>query len=93
MYLEVLADAGAIGFIALLGLVAAAGAALWRRARHSATSSHVAAVAALAAWVVVAGHGLVDSFLSFTTTYVSFAVAAGLAFSSGFGVDVDAHRV
>ena len=40
-------------------------------------------VAALAAWLVIAGHGLVDSFLSFTTTYVTFAVAAGLALSPG----------
>ena len=31
---------------------------------------------------MIAGHGLVDSFLSFTTTYVIFALAAGLAFST-----------
>jgi hypothetical protein len=53
------------------------------------------AAAALAAWLMVAGHGLVDSFLSFTTTYLTFALAAGLAFSPGVtgNLDGDAHRV
>jgi hypothetical protein len=45
-------------------------------------------------WVVIAGHGLVDSFLSFTTTYVTFAVAGGWAVSRGLAQGAaDAHRV
>jgi hypothetical protein len=95
MYLELLAGAGLIGFAAIVWLFAAAGWRLWQRAREAAPASHVAAVAELGAWLVVAGHGLVDSFLSFTTTYVSFAVAAGLAFSPGLvaSTEVDAHRI
>jgi hypothetical protein len=95
MYLEVLAGAGAVGLAALLWLVGAVGLALWGSARYAPATSHVAAVAAFVVWVVVAGHGLVDSFLGFTTTYVSFAVAAGLAFSPGLiaVADTDAHRL
>ena len=82
MYLDVLAGAGVGAALALVWLVAAAGWSLWRRAREAHAAS-AATVAALATWIVIAGHGLVDSFLSFTTTYVMFAVAAGLALSPG----------
>jgi O-antigen ligase len=82
MYLDVLAGAGVGAALALMWLVAAAGWALWGRVRDAGVA-RAATVAALAVWVVIAGHGLVDSFLSFTTTYVTFAIAAGLALSSG----------
>jgi hypothetical protein len=82
MYLDVLAGAGVGAALALLWLVAAAGWSLWRRVRE-AGAARAATVAALAVWIVIAGHGLVDSFLSFTTTYVTFAIAAGLASSPG----------
>ena len=91
MYLEVLTGAGAIGLIALLALLITSGGALWRRARRSADINHGAVAAALAVWLMIAGHGLVDSFLSFTTTYVTFAIAVGLAFSHGFLHDAEAH--
>jgi hypothetical protein len=42
--------------------------------------------AAFAACVAIAVHGLVDSFLTFTSTYVVFAIAAGLLYRH-------AHRV
>jgi hypothetical protein len=84
MYLDLLAGAGAAGLIALLGLVAATGLTLARRCRAAPVSGVAAAAAGLAAWLMVAGHGLVDSFLSFTTTYVTFAIACGLALSPGF---------
>jgi O-Antigen ligase len=83
MYLEILTGAGILGLLALLWLVASAGWALWRRLEHVPDANHIAGAAMLAAWIVVAGHGLVDSFLSFTTTYVMFALAAGIAFSTG----------
>lgn len=90
MYLEALAGAGMAGFAALLWLVLASGRALWHRWRVS-PPRHAAAAASLGAtWVAIAGHGLVDSFLSFTPTYVTFALAAGLAFSPGLR---DADRV
>lgn len=80
MYLEVLTGAGVGGLLALVWLVGAAGLALWRRCRTVATAGLMPATVALAAWMMIAGHGLVDSFLSFTTTYVTFAMVAGLAF-------------
>lgn len=94
MYLEILTGAGVPGLLTLLWLIAAAGVALWRRAQLADGSAHAAALAALAVWITIAGHGLVDSFLGFTTTYVTFAVAAGLAFSPGLlAHSDDAHRV
>jgi O-antigen ligase len=83
MYLEALTGAGVPGLAALLWLVAAAGLTLWRRWRAAPGPSALPLAAALATWLVIAGHGLVDSFLGFTTTYLLFALAAGLAFSPG----------
>jgi hypothetical protein len=37
--------------------------------------------AAASACVAIAAHALVDSFLTFTSTYVAFALAAGVMFS------------
>jgi hypothetical protein len=94
MYLEVLAGAGVPGLLALLWLTAATGLALARRVRDAARDTHTAAVAAFALWMVIAGHGLVDSFLAFTPTYVSFAVAGGWSLSPGLaGGEPHAHRV
>jgi O-antigen ligase len=83
MYLEVLAGSGLVGLCALLSLTTASGLVLWQRVRHASDSALAASAAALAAWLIIAGHGLVDSFLSFTTTYLTFAMAMGLAFSPG----------
>jgi hypothetical protein len=83
MYLEVLTGAGVVGLAALLGLVVTTGVALWRRAKRASVTYVFPAAASLAAWLMVAGHGLVDSFLSFTPTYVMFAVVAGVALSAG----------
>jgi O-Antigen ligase len=83
MYLEVVTGAGVVGLAALLALVATTGVALWRRATRTPVTHLMPAVALFAAWLMVAGHGLVDSFLSFTPTYVMFAIVAGLAFSAG----------
>lgn len=91
MYLEVLAGAGLPGLLALLWLVAATGLALVQRCRRAARANLTLATAMLAAWLMVAGHGLVDSFLSFTTTYVTFALAAGLAFSRSLA-ESPSHR-
>ena len=41
-------------------------------------------VAAFAACVAIAAHGVVDSFLTFTSTYVVFAIAAGLIVLLGY---------
>lgn len=92
MYLEILAGAGIAGFLALVWLLASAGIALWRRCHTAPSAWLMPAASALAAWVMVVGHGLVDSFLSFTTTYLVFAIAAGLAFSRGFAGDEAQQR-
>jgi hypothetical protein len=94
MYLEVLVGAGAVGLVAFAVLVATTGLALWRRARRASAATHAGAAAALAVWVVIVGHGMVDSFLSFTTTYVTFAIAGGWALSRGLVEGAhDAHRI
>jgi hypothetical protein len=82
MYLEILTGAGIVGLLALLWLLVSTGWQLWRRLEHAHGADHIAGAVMLALWLVVAGHGLVDSFLSFTTTYVTLAMAAGLAFSA-----------
>jgi hypothetical protein len=84
MYLEVLAGAGVIGFAGLLWLVCASGLLVWRLWAGASPSAAAAPAILVAVWLVIAGHGLVDSFLSFTTTYVMFALAAGLACSPAF---------
>jgi hypothetical protein len=81
MYLEILAGAGLLGLAALVWLLGAWGLALLRRCRDVPREALMPAAAALAAWLMIAGHGLVDSFLSFTTTYLSFAIVLGLSFS------------
>ncbi len=84
MYLEVLAGAGMIGLAALLWVVGASGLLVWRLWSAAAPTASTAPAILVAVWLVIAGHGLVDSFLSFTTTYVLFALAAGVACSPAF---------
>ena len=81
MYLELLTGAGIAGLGALLWLVVASGLALFAHWHQLPVTQPAAAAVFCGLWLVVAGHGLVDTFLSFTTTYVMFALAAGLAFS------------
>ena len=94
MYLEVLTGAGVVGLVTFLWLIRVTGTELWRRVQAASAHTHAATAAAFALLVVILGHGLVDSFLSFTTTYVMFAIAGGWALSQGL-VDGgrDAHRV
>jgi hypothetical protein len=80
-YIEVLVGMGAAGAIALLWLMVAALRSVPRLlAAGPATLPLVAA--ASAACLAIAAHALVDSFLTFTPTYVAFAIAAGLLFST-----------
>lgn len=81
MYLEILAGTGVLGFVALVWFFGVWGLSLVRRCRDVSGEALMPAAAALAAWLMIAGHGLVDSFLSFTTTYLSFAVVLGLSFA------------
>jgi hypothetical protein len=77
--------------MALLWLFGSAGWLLWGRLERARGANHIAVAVMLAVWLVVAGHGLVDSFLSFTTTYVTFALAAGIACSAALDTPERAH--
>jgi hypothetical protein len=68
MYLEVLAGAGVLGALAFAWL-------LWRSAKIAV----MAAAGIAAACASIALHGVFDSFLSFTPTYVLISVTLGLA--------------
>jgi O-Antigen ligase len=85
-YLEVLVGMGVIGLAALAWLLFA-GARATLAQISSATADSIPFVAATtAACLAIAAHGVVDSFLTFTSTYVVFALAAGLHYRH-------AHRV
>lgn len=85
-YLEVLTGMGVIGFAALCWCMVAAARSALAITTHAPADSVAAVAAALAACAAIAAHGIVDSFLTFTSTYVVFAIAAGLLYRH-------AHRV
>lgn len=88
MYVEVLAGMGLAGFAAMLWLGERFGRAALVAARTDGLGLGIAAACATCAI-----HGLVDSFLAFTGTYILMAIVAGLACairSDGVG---HAHRI
>jgi hypothetical protein len=85
-YLEVLVGMGVAGAAALIWLIAAAVRSAAAVIARAAAGSMEFVAAATAACVAIAAHGVVDSFLTFTSTYVVFAIAAGLLYRH-------AHRV
>jgi O-antigen ligase len=90
MYLELLAGTGAIGGLAGLWFARR----LWRALRQALGASDSAiALGIVAAVVAIAVHGIVDSFLGFTSTYILMAVSLGLAVAAGNGDRVNAHCV
>lgn len=91
LYLEALTGTGLPGLAALLWTAAAIGGAAWRAWRHDVDGT--AGAVLVAAGVAIAGHGLVDAFLAFTSTYVVFALAAGLAAAADREFALHAHRV
>jgi hypothetical protein len=88
MYLEVLTGSGLLGAVAvslLIWRICALAARIFRRISPSAVggdamSSDASMLSAgvVAAVAAIGLHGLVDSFLSFTATYVLIAIALGL---------------
>jgi hypothetical protein len=81
-YLEVLVGMGALGLAALAWLTVAAARAAAARVAAATRESLPLVAAALAACLAIAVHGLVDSFWTFTPTYVVFAMAGGILFGS-----------
>lgn len=80
-YLEVLVGMGALGALALVWLLVAAAVEMKRLLLVTPERLPLVA-AATAACLAIAAHALVDSFATFTPTYVAFAIGAGLLFSS-----------
>jgi len=93
MYLEVLAGSGIVGAALFLWLCWRAGGVARRAALQPARAPLAAyGPAAAAAIAAIALHGLVDSFLSFTPTYILMATALGLAAGCA-GLTAHADRV
>lgn len=88
LYIEVLAGMGLAGFLALSWVAVRSGGASLAAWRHSDAGAGVAAACA-----AIAVHGLVDSFLSFTGTYLLMAVTLGLAAAYAGDREAHAHRV
>jgi len=90
MYLEVLAGTGVIGAAALVWLGGRAVLAGWACMRGRGSALGLGLAAALSACAV---HGMVDSFLSFTGTYIAMAVVCGLACAHAQDEWRHAHRL
>jgi hypothetical protein len=86
MYLEILVGAGVAGLAALLWLLFAGGRSTVALIATATRESITFIAATTAACLAIAAHGMVDSFLTFTSTYVMFALAAGLHYRH-------AHRI
>jgi hypothetical protein len=77
---------GVTGLAALLWLLVAGARSTLAYVRAAGAQSIAFVAATTAACLAIAVHGIVDSFLTFTPTYVAFALAAGLHYRH-------AHRV
>lgn len=79
LYLEFLADSGAVGLLLLLGLLGTAVIVAFRAIRFATDPKSrilsLALACAFAAWVI---HGWSDYFLEFTPTYLWFWILLGL---------------
>ena len=85
-YLEVLTGMGVVGVAALIWLIAAASRWAVSIAATATPDSMPLIAASVAACVAIAAHGVVDSFLTFTSTYAVFAIAAGLLYRHAYRV-------
>jgi hypothetical protein len=94
MYLEVLVGGGLVGaaaFVWLGGHIVRRTVAALRGAAAAEPAMLAAGVAA--ATLAIAVHGLVDSFLSFTGTYIPIATTLGLGAALGARHELHAHRL
>ena len=94
MYLEMLVGGGIVGGAAFAWLCWAAASQTVASVRGASGAALDDAIASLpAATVAIALHGLVDSFLGFTPTYVLITVTLGLTSASLALIGTDAHRI
>jgi hypothetical protein len=87
MYIEMAAGAGLLGGLAFLWLTWAVVARIAADVQHAAATQTPCALGIAAAGMTVLLHGLVDSFLSFTPTYLLIALAFGFAVAGSSGTD------
>jgi len=88
-YIEVMVGMGVVGVAALSWLIFAVVRSTRQLLSIASDQSVPLVAAATAACLAIAVHALVDSFLTFTPTYVVFAIAVGLLYSTNH----HAHRV
>jgi hypothetical protein len=94
MYVEMLVGGGALGGLAFAWLCWRACGQFVAAARPAGdTSMALMGIGVLAAGAAIAIHGFVDSFLSFTATYILIAVTLGLASACAATSHSHAHRV
>jgi O-antigen ligase len=94
MYVEVLAGGGIVGGLAFLWLCWRTGKMFIASAREAVDRKRSMLGAGIAAaGAAIALHGFVDSFLSFTATYILIAITVGLAASFDERNTADANRI
>ena len=94
MYLEMLVGGGIVGGAAFAWLCWAAARQVWATVRGTSGPVLDTAAASLAAATLAIGlHGLVDSFLSFTATYILIAITLGLTSAALTLSGTHAHRI
>ena len=94
MYLEILVGGGIVGGTAFAWLCWAAVRQVMSTVRGAGGAVLDAAIASMAAaTLAIALHGLVDSFLSFSATYILIAVTLGLTSASLALLRTHAHRI
>ena len=93
VYLEILSGGGLLAGVVLgwlLWRVASTGPARWEQLRDTAIDPLYSGVAAAACAILL--HGLVDAFLTFTPTYLAFAITLGLLMAP-VREEQHAHRI
>jgi O-antigen ligase len=93
MYLEMVVGGGVIGGLAFAWLCVSALTTTSAAVLMSGPQTAAAAAGIAAAGTAIAVHGLVDSFLSFTCTYVLISVTLGLAVATASMDHLDANRI
>jgi L-serine deaminase len=94
MYIEMFAGTGLVGGVIFLWFCRHAARCFIGVARHAAQRGReMLGAGVAAAGAAIALHGLVDSFLSFTATYILFAVTLALGVTCDLQNRADANRV
>ena len=87
MYIEMAVGGGLLGGVAFLWLLWRAAGRFAEAVALAATSERSWAIGIAAAGLAVLIHGFVDSFLSFTPTYIVISLTLGLAVASTSGAE------